>query len=622
MIDNSVINTTGRSSWLGRMSFGYAGKTDVGVRKLMLVLDVPAPRAAPRQGRLQESFKTTSRSWHELANHPVQLLRKMEQFLKVINKQIIPAQQRSALVERALQYASPAIRKIYSAQYKAESLPESHDRREGLILAANVCHQLATGYKHQLMEDFALPDKAYLRVRERVRAHALRLFELVRVEQRLRAMRYQKLSRIAWMDCHRLYFALSQCEDVTACSPGLTCLQPLSEADSTASHGIYSRRPQPLISIQQTYLSINLFGLIDANAVSAQKMHVADLQLARVLDKLEISEDDGEALEDGQVIVYYGQDGPGYFLRQDDKAVAPPIQGMPLKGFWKKPLSGMQDPIANAAQQMLAKKIDLSPLTDVLAREVQQLIAHFEAEKPVSAGAVADKGDLARLLVLDTMHDRLRLKQRQQEREYVTGLESLRVYNGFMPAYKLLTDIQAGIAGSGQDLRDVLARQSALISADNDMHQFGQWLVVDKNAEAVRIKTHESPFTHSLYIGQMLAFSLSAEDTTKPDLGYVVRMSRSRDNEIEVTIRVLSQQPVATVAQNAYLTQNDLAMPAILLAGEADKQLVLHHSHRLAVNTPLQIDVAGELCKFTLSGISQLQREFIVYSLSDGHVTH
>lgn len=623
---DSLSGSSAWSAWIERVSRGYVGKRDPVVRRLKLALDVPVLRITPRGRRLQESLAATLRSWNDLDNHPLPLLRKIEHCLQGVNSEHIPARLHLAVVERALHHAVPAIRKIYLAEYKSEAVPESHDRREGLTVAANVCQQLGTGYKHQLMQDFALSDKAYERVRQRVRAHALRVFELMRVEQRLRAMRYQKLSRMSWMDCHRLFITLAESEDLHGTGPALNCLKPAVDGEA----GVLLRRAGIMTSIHNAYLTINLFGLIDINALSSPKMHVADRQLSRALGKLRIAPDHGEPLAEGEVIIYYGQDGPGHFQRADEKAVTPPLLPEAPKPFWKRALAQSRSERGEGPIEpppVAAVKIDFSPLTNMLANERHQLTQRFAAEQAAASGAIVDKQDLARLLVLDIMYDRLRFKQRENARQYISEPEVLLMHNGFMAAYQLLSSLAAGQALSPQSLQMALAGQSALISLNEDAYHSRQWVVLDKNDQAVHIKTQESPFTHAMFIGQLLAFSFSSASAEEPWLGYVVRISRSTvaasgAHDIEVTLRILSRKPSATLIQNTFLSENDMAMPAILLADGATERLVLHHSHRLKAETQVQIDAAGQLRKVTLSGIAQLAGEFVVYSLTDGHVTH
>jgi len=235
---------------------------------------------------------------------------------------------------------------------------------------------------------------------------------------------------------------------------------------------------------------------------------------------------------------------------------------------------------------------------------------------------VVDQDDLANLLTIDAMCDGLQLKQRKEEREYILGQKILYVYNGFMSVYKLLVDLATekknetpGLT-SDNALRDALAGRSALIAADLQDNEFGQWFVVDKSEGGVHIKTRESEFTTALFIGQVVAFAYSREELAKPALGYVVRLRRSISKEIEVTIRILSKTIVATAVQNDFLTQNDMALPAIVLESDdtAGRRLMLHHSHRLSSGTLVKTELDQQQTEI-ISEMLKIQREFVVYSL-------
>lgn len=208
------------------MPWSNNGVQTIAPRIFPLKLDVPVVHMRSR--RLfsnNQSLNTPPESWRELTPHPIEQLREIGVYLKRINAERVPDNKRREWIEHAMDYACPAMRKIYSEYYKTQALPESHDRREGLLAAINVCEQLATGHKRLLNQDFALPDARYARVRERACLSALRILELVRTEQHLRAMRYQKMPAKGWRDCNRVYFALSQCEDMDAQYPALNCLQ-------------------------------------------------------------------------------------------------------------------------------------------------------------------------------------------------------------------------------------------------------------------------------------------------------------------------------------------------------------------------------------------------------------
>jgi hypothetical protein len=115
-------------------------------------------------------------------------------------------------------------------------------------------------------------------------------------------------------------------------------------------------------------------------------------------------------------------------------------------------------------------------------------------------------------------------------------------------------------------------------------------------------------------------------------LGYVVRLSRTTVGDIEVTIRILSQQVKATAVQSEFLSKNDMALPAILLQDgglrltEQEQQdapsrampaeaLVLHTSHRLSPETVVQIEAGQGHNNAQIGNLLLMQREFVVYDL-------
>jgi len=552
--------------WWDRLPYvGTKGEV-VAPRVIPLKLDVPTLRV--RNRHKQEKLQPPPDSWKDLNKYSTELLRKIDGYLQRVNTEKMRNSKRMAWVEHALQYACPAMRKIYSEHYKSEALPESHDRREGLMAAISVCSQLAVGYKRQLNEDFALPDARYARVRPRVRHHAVRILELLRMEQRLRAMRYQKLSEKSWQDCHQIFFALSQCEDIDEQRLSLNCLQVLLDSSANES----TRRIPAMTSLNLAYLSIQFNGLFNISALLCQKLHMIDAQIANVIDSITIIPDHGKKLGRGKLLIYYGQDCPPYFKRQDEIHRKKQLAWLKARGEF------CMGEAISAEYKLRAIIVDVAPLDAMLMKEHQRLLTRFESQDFIEGvkakgggnkyNTVADQDDLANLLTIDAMCDGLQLKQRKEEREYILGQKILYVYNGFMSVYKLLVDLaiekknETPSLTSDNALRDALAGRSALIAADLQDNEFGQWFVVDKSEGGVHIKTRESEFTTALFIGQVVAFAYSREELAKPALGYVVRLRRSISKEIEVTIRILSKTIVATAVQNDFLTQNDMALPA------------------------------------------------------------
>jgi hypothetical protein len=355
---------------------------------------------------------------------------------------------------------------------------------------------------------------------------------------------------------------------------------------------------------------------------------VIDAQIANVIDSITIIPDHGKKLGRGKLLIYYGQDCPPYFKRQDEIHRKKQLAWLKVRGEF------CPGEAISAEYKLRAIIVDVAPLDAMLMQEHQRLLTRFESQDFIEGvkakgggnkyNTVADQDDLANLLTIDAMCDGLQLKQRKEEREYILGQKILYVYNGFMSVYKLLVDLATekknetpGLT-SDNALRDALAGRSALIAADLQDNEFGQWFVVDKSEGGVHIKTRESEFTTALFIGQVVAFAYSREELAKPALGYVVRLRRSISKEIEVTIRILSKTIVATAVQNDFLTQNDIALPAIVLESDdtAGRRLMLHHSHRLSSGTLVKTELDQQQTEI-ISEMLKIQREFVVYSLPE-----
>lgn len=597
--------------WLNWLPVPGKKGEEIAPRILPMPLELPALRTRSHFSRKQEKLSPPPESWRGLSEHPIELLREVDRYLKNINSQQLSLKDRLRWTVFCLQYACPAIRKVYSEHHKGGALPESHDRREGLVTATSACSQLATGFKHILRRDYRLPDARYSAVRGRVRECAQYILELILMEQRLRALRYQKLPATAWLDCNRIFFGIRQCEDVHEVRNALRCLQVQLDRKHNSELGP-SRRPGQTVSIHQLFMSIQLYGLMDTNTISTKRMHIVDALLQKALPKLAAETDSGEKLMTGQVIVYGNQDRPPYFERQDEKAEA---------ALARQHLESEALETSDEQRVPVAVRIDLLPLEAALLQEHEGLSRLFDgSDDEESTHMAADSQDLARLLVVDSMCDKLRMKQRQHPRKYSLGKKVLYVYTGFMAVYQLLMeavaeDDERGIPGDEHQLRDALAERSALISSDQDSSAAGQWLVMDSSAGGVHIKTRESQFTTALFIGQLVAFAYTRDGLLNPMIGYVSRFLRSGP-DIEVTIRVLSTRAEATAVQSEFLSQSEMALPAIWTRlADGREGVILHQSHRLSSATPVSLELDGQRVAHTIQSTDSLQREFVLHIL-------
>ena len=593
------------SKW--KTTFSSLNKSAEGVppRTFELKLDLPLLRLQNNPKLSKKDRKPPVETWEDLKSYPIELLRAIDRYLKRINSERIPEKKRLALVEQALQFACPAMHKIYSEQYKVDALPESHDRREGLMAAINVCSQISAGYKRQLLEDYNLPDSSYVQIRGRVRKNALRVLELIRMEQRLRSMRYQKLPGPVWRDCNRIFFAIAQCEKITEPYLAMGCLNVYISTKARESGRVQSA----MTSIRREYLMIQLYGLMDTNTISSRNTYMIDAYLSKVVDNLDITPDDGSPLLQREVIVYSNQKIPPLFERRSDNT---------------------SENESSIFERTLALKVGLLPLEKLLKKEQYNLSELFEVENQGKGKEITGKEELARLTIVDLMRDKLHIRQRKEDRKSVSDGNVLYVYNGFMEVFRHLVDLAIRRDDdipkevlSNNALRDALAGSSALISPSVKSLNYGKWFVIDKSKGGVQIRTEESQFTTAMYVGQILVYSFSRDGLKMPILGYVSRLSRSKVGQIDVTIRVLSSLPVPATVQSDFLSKNKMAFPALLLQKKPRTEnkaeiprLILHRSHHLSPGTPIEIEVERRMFHYRVDALLQTQREFILYDLS------
>ena len=75
-----------------------------------------------------------------------------------------------------------------------------------------------------------------------------------------------------------------------------------------------------------------------------------------------------------------------------------------------------------------------------------------------------------------------------------------------------------------------------MVAGDDTKHMNSSWRMMNFSAGGMLIGTEESTFNSPIQIGQMVAVSPS-DDVKKQTVGYVCRIVRPHDNQIEVNYR-------------------------------------------------------------------------------------
>jgi hypothetical protein len=105
--------------WWDRLPYVGAKGEEIAPRTIPLKLSVPTLRSSKRH--THNKLQSPPESWQELNKYPTELLREVDRYLQRVNTERISEKKRHAWTEHALQYACPAMRKIYSEHYKSDA---------------------------------------------------------------------------------------------------------------------------------------------------------------------------------------------------------------------------------------------------------------------------------------------------------------------------------------------------------------------------------------------------------------------------------------------------------------------------------------------------------------------
>ena len=141
---------------------------------------------------------------------PVRQLEDAKNILTNLNRLSLKPDKRLELLNLVLKEIYPNI-SIWYDKYKGRqnSLTEGEERREDLIACIDVVEQIGIAYKHLFSEFYRPEARRYNKNRDASYEYGFRVLEMLLVEQRLRALRYQKLPRTAWQDSNHVFFGLA-----------------------------------------------------------------------------------------------------------------------------------------------------------------------------------------------------------------------------------------------------------------------------------------------------------------------------------------------------------------------------------------------------------------------------
>ena len=531
----------------------------------------------------KETEQNIEAMWNQVLQQrlgPLLLLQATNRYLEKVNPLPLSNEQRARISNMVLNEVVVAVGSLFSRFFQqGGGIPETREQRETISLAMRAIEQLAINYKLLFRRDWADPDQNRT-TQERILVGALRIFECARFEQLLLAFRYQKLPKHVWRDVNQLFFALRDDWDVTAKYP---LKVQWAVEDSVSRVELFPKTA----SLEQLYITIQLTGLLD---VISWPVHLAYRvgQYLSVIDEPFIKDD--ERIDDiptGHCIIYHDQGGPPRFRRNPD-------------------------------QNGASLYIDLNP---ILRQAIQDRSTLMSAAKNSTTDAILQEiPERDRITFLDLLLHRVQPQQRSDPRQRIFDARHARVYGGFEVVYRLFSDIHRkdrDQASVREDRRfwDTLAQHINIVAESEEGLNEPRWVIADEGPGGVQLHVREGEYGLPIYVGRLVAYNGSEDELAASHLGYVVRLQRMGDDEVEVAIaRICGEVRSAMVEDQDTMEQRPL--PALLIRAQDGKlRLLCDNKHRLITGDRLAVMSGGHHISGALGEAVIAPADFTLFEL-------
>lgn len=540
----------------------------------------PAKGAALSKQLIQEKLEGLKR-------YDLRLLKEAAGFLSQLNRYSIKSEKRVEMTQAILATIYAVMAKQYQKyQSKILSLPESKDQREILLACIEIAEQAAIAYKHYFRDIYSAKSLSYRRNRQECLETSVRILELLRMEQRFRGLRHQKLPQSGWLDVNRVFFSMLVHNDVD---------EPVKLLGSIGTwiRGNKNGMTQaPSVTAKSLYISIQLFGLVDAPSWSSRLFHAPDAYLAYVTDAMKLHTDNKKDLE------------PGWLVTHIDNKAAPLFQRE----------SHLSDPSIMIEYVNLYNKLVMD--YEELAK--MKFLGTFDANK--LSKPLLDLEAIERFPFLESMLFGLRPRERKQKRHTAFGHENLKLYFGFRETYSMLMELadeNVKRMTNTRGFKDSLASTSSTVVDDLSSYKNTSWEIVNFSTGGILVLTRETQFTNPIQIGQIVAFNPN-EAVKRPLLGYVSRINRPSDQQVEVAIVRFSNHAEGAIAKFENKGNNPIGEGVVIFQSmEGRWCLIATHEYDFVPGTPFKLlRENNQTLPARLGNVMLTKQEFIVFELS------
>ena len=524
----------------------------------------------------------------ELDNFPIQLVHEASKIMISLNKSMVDAVTRIELVEGVFAEVYPVIEALCN-RYNDPMGHAIDDNEHDNVLPYCIlfAEQVAIAYKHVYTKFYTTDRNEFSEVRDDLIKWGIGILEMLRLEQRLRALRYQKLPSHAWLDCNQLFFSLLYHNDIDELRPlcsnlGSSRLQDTQKGDEDLTG-----------SVHKIYLSIQLFGVLDVNTWPSHLFDFPDAYMAGCDQALKIELDSGQKLVPGWMISFLRNDAPPVHRRND--VIPPPAVRIDFSVLFKKLVQEHED----LATMMFISSIDLEKLSQPLASLAEQ----------------------DRIPVLEMMLLSLKPRERHHTRHNIYKREQLVLNFGFGESYKILSGFakpKNEDTEKSQKYVEMIQEQSVHLANQSLDYRSTNWQIINFSSGGLLVCGEESKYTYPVQIGQIMAFK-PVYEAKRPLIGFVGRIHRAQEKQLEISIIRLANYAEAAIVQDPKVTKPDRGKPVVLVQDfsgcwKVIVQYVGHYHYK--TGTPLKmVRSHGERILLRLGAIWMQNRHFTVFDV-------
>ncbi|HEB87172.1 MAG TPA: hypothetical protein ENI68_09200 [Gammaproteobacteria bacterium] len=546
------------------------------------------PHSYRHPGRKEISVDLYHKKLGQLQPFPTRMLEEAVSILSALNMMQLKPELRLEISNMIVVQVYPALAIWYQKYQGLESsLPENKERRLTLTVSVKVLEQLSISYMRYFGDLFTPVPRRFRKLSAKLSAAGFRLMEIFMLLQRIRALRYQKLTRNEWQNCNQLLFSLllHHAVDEPYKLHGSVGIRSERSARDSRKDFLNS-------SVSRLYLSIQLFGLMDVSTWPTRMFHLPDAYLDYLDGSgLKMIKDDGRELNSG-------------FLYTDM------YQDMALR--FDRP----------AKEHQPAVQVDISLLCHALVKDHETIakmnfISDFDASK--LSRPLQRMNEEERVPILDMMLLALQPRKRQQRRHAVFSDDALKVYFGKNKVMLLLTeltrhDLQEVMRS--RQFEDTLLQHSSAFAEGDDLHMNSIWRMVNFSTGGMLLRTRETDFSNPVQLGQLMAF-LPEDNIRKPTLGVVVRLQRYDDGFAEVALRCLSNYAEAAFLFDQSQKGTDKGRAIIIYQDLNDRwYLIVNPTCDFVPGTPFWlIRSKGNRIPVRLGETWMAKKEFLIFEM-------